>query len=104
MCNKFEIKRYRNILMCDPRVWRFQNWKIILGTNRTHGLVAQWITRPPTERKIPGSSPGRSDLFEMSILNYNSLQIFYIFIVFDLRYFCPFFKIEIERPCSLRLS
>ena len=24
-----------------------------------HAPVAQWITRPPTERKIPGSTPGR---------------------------------------------
>ena len=23
------------------------------------GLVAQWITRLPTEQKIPGSSPGK---------------------------------------------
>ena len=26
------------------------------------GLVAQWITRPPTERKIPGSTPGKVDV------------------------------------------
>ena len=25
------------------------------------GLVAQWITRLPTEQKIPGSSPGKVD-------------------------------------------
>ena len=25
------------------------------------GLVAQWITRLPTEQKIPGSSPGEFD-------------------------------------------
>ena len=27
----------------------------------TSGPVAQWITRLPTEQKIPGSSPGRFD-------------------------------------------
>ena len=80
MCNKFEIKRYRNILMCDPRVWRFQNWKIVLGTNRTHGLVAQWITRPPTERKIPGSRSGKFDSFYLiSISETNKLTFEYEF-------------------------
>ena len=27
------------------------------------GFVAQWITRLPTEQKIPGSTPGRLDFF-----------------------------------------
>ena len=27
------------------------------------GLVAQWITRLPTEQKIPGSTPGELDIF-----------------------------------------
>ena len=27
------------------------------------GLVAQWITRLPTEQKIPGSSPGKIETF-----------------------------------------
>ena len=27
------------------------------------GLVAQWITRLPTEQKIPGSSPGKIAYF-----------------------------------------
>ena len=27
------------------------------------GLVAQWITRLPTEQKIPGSSPGKFGKF-----------------------------------------
>ena len=27
------------------------------------GLVAQWITRLPTEQKIPGSSPGKIGYF-----------------------------------------
>ena len=31
------------------------------GATDICGLVAQWITRPPTERKIPGSSPGGFD-------------------------------------------
>ena len=30
-------------------------------TNK-RGLVAQWITRLPTEQKIPGSSPGKVDI------------------------------------------
>ena len=30
------------------------------------GLVAQWITRLPTEQKIPGSSPGKIDSFLVS--------------------------------------
>ena len=32
------------------------------------GLVAQWITRLPTEQKIPGSSPGKIDIFFVIIL------------------------------------
>ena len=27
-----------------------------------HGLVAQWITRLPTEQKIPGSIPGELEM------------------------------------------
>ena len=30
------------------------------------GLVAQWITRLPTEQKIPGSSPGKVELLLFS--------------------------------------
>ena len=28
-----------------------------------NGFVAQWITRLPTEQKIPGSTPGRLESF-----------------------------------------
>ena len=31
--------------------------------HQRHGFVAQWITRLPTEQKIPGSTPGRLDTF-----------------------------------------
>ena len=33
-----------------------------------NGFVAQWITRLPTEQKIPGSTPGRLDPFFLSKL------------------------------------
>ena len=33
------------------------------------GFVAQWITRLPTEQKIPGSTPGRLDFFFLSKLS-----------------------------------
>ena len=32
------------------------------------GLVAQWITRLPTEQKIPGSSPGKLENFDGKLL------------------------------------
>ena len=34
-----------------------------LNTASLSGLVAQWITRLPTEQKIPGSSPGKIAYF-----------------------------------------
>ena len=37
----------------------------ILMRFKTQGLVAQWITRLPTEQKIPGSSPGKVAVFEL---------------------------------------
>ena len=40
------------------------------------GLVAQWITRPPTERKIPGSSPGEFDkCFALHCLNIDTWML-----------------------------
>jgi hypothetical protein len=34
-----------------------------LAGSPDNGLVAQWITRLPTEQKIPGSSPGKIEIF-----------------------------------------
>ena len=39
--------------------------------------MAQWITRPPTERKIPGSSPGKFVIFSNLVQG-----------VLDVRYGC----------------
>ena len=38
----------------------------------SYGPVAQWITRLPTEQKIPGSSPGGFDFFMPQMQQYNS--------------------------------
>ena len=41
------------------------------------GLVAQWITRLPTEQKIPGSSPGKIYfLYFCSIIKASTLTCF----------------------------
>ena len=37
-----------------------------------HGLVAQWITRLPTEQKIPGSSPGKIAYFWSILFDFTS--------------------------------
>ena len=48
-----------------------------LDTHR--GLVAQWITRLPTEQKIPGSSPGKIGFFSFyQNLIYLQLLIHYL--------------------------
>ena len=36
---------------------------IVLIDPHNIGFVAQWITRLPTEQKIPGSTPGRLENF-----------------------------------------
>ena len=42
----------------------------ILGRRTSeHAPMAQWITRPPTERKIPGSTPGRCAYFFFLLFN-----------------------------------
>ena len=37
----------------------------LVENTKFSGLVAQWITRLPTEQKIPGSSPGKVGLFRL---------------------------------------
>ena len=44
------------------------NWHNSMLFHRS-GLVAQWITRLPTEQKIPGSSPGELDFCHPQFTN-----------------------------------
>lgn len=39
-----------------------------VSAHHSIGLVAQWITRLPTEQKIPGSNPGKLELFSRVLL------------------------------------
>ena len=46
----------RSYMRATHRAWQYAATSLL---ECCRGLVAQWITRLPTEQKIPGSNPGK---------------------------------------------
>ena len=42
-----------------------------------NGFVAQWITRLPTEQKIPGSTPGRLEILFSIFESFSQVYILF---------------------------